>query len=123
MRTIRIKKDELRTIVANNARVHAQEFQAAFSAWAVAQGDKLAAAIRKLGSPDFVPANASDLVGSLVLAPPHDHSDDYSRVLRMLDLSADDVIELQEGEYVQYVEDEWGWKRSFKAITSSYIGG
>ena len=120
MKSIRIKKDELRTIVADNARAHAQEFLSAFDAWRVAQGNKLASAQIALAS--AVPDQAQKLVGSIVLMPPTDHSDEYARVLRMLDHSADDVIELEEHEYVQYVEDEWGWKRSFKALTGSYIG-
>jgi hypothetical protein len=52
-------------------------------------------------------------------APKH-HLDEYDRALAMLQMSVNAEVTLQEHEFQQLVMDEWGWKREFQAITSSY---
>ena len=53
---------------------------------------------------------------------PDDHTDDYDTVLGMLDMSEDETVVLSFIEYRQYVEDQWGWKQHFTAVTSNYTG-
>lgn len=55
------------------------------------------------------------------LPVPEDHTDDYDRVIEMLDWHLDDEFILSEIDFQQYVRDEWGWARSFAANTSSYL--
>ena len=55
------------------------------------------------------------------LPEPEDHTDDYDRAIGMLGMSVDDTVDLTLDEYRQYVEDEWGWQRSFASNTASYV--
>ena len=48
----------------------------------------------------------------------------YNRAIRMLELSVDEIIEVEEDVFNQLVLDEWSWKRSFMVANSTYkIGG
>lgn len=54
---------------------------------------------------------------------PVSYENDYKRAIRMLELSVEDVIEVEEDVFNQLVLDEWSWKRSFTAATMSYKAG
>jgi hypothetical protein len=45
---------------------------------------------------------------------------DYDRVLKMLDMTTDEVVVLSEDDFAQYVMDEWQWKEQFSQINSTY---
>lgn len=117
MKTVRIEKTKLVEILTANATTHRQEWDVAIAAWQKAQGAKLEAAYRDLES-----APGSFKFLEYHLSRPEDHSDDYARALKKLSLSADDVIELDAGEYQTYVEDEWSWQRAHKHLVGTYAG-
>lgn len=56
-------------------------------------------------------------------ASPKSYEDSYRRGIRMLELSVDDVIEVQEDVFNQLVLDEWQWKHAFEASSSMYKSG
>jgi hypothetical protein len=51
---------------------------------------------------------------------PVSYADSYNRAIRMLELSVDTVIELEEQIFNQLVLDEWSWKRTFVANATMY---
>lgn len=54
---------------------------------------------------------------------PVSYESSYKRAIRMLELSVDEIIEVEEDVFNQLVLDEWDWKRSFTASTMSYKVG
>lgn len=56
-------------------------------------------------------------------AAPVSYENDYARAIRMLELSVEEIIEVEEDVFNQLVLDEWSWKRSFTASTMSYKVG
>ncbi len=55
---------------------------------------------------------------------PLTYESSYTRAIRMLELSVDDTIEVEEDVFNQLVLDEWSWKRSFITSNASYkVGG
>lgn len=56
------------------------------------------------------------------IVEPIDQTSDYDRVIRMLQMSVDEKVELTEQQFAQYVMDDWSWKQQFTASTSQYIG-
>ena len=56
-------------------------------------------------------------------AAPTSYEQSYKRAERMLELSVEDVIEVEEDVFNQLVLDEWDWKRSFTASTMAYKVG
>jgi hypothetical protein len=55
------------------------------------------------------------------LPEPEDHTDDYDRVLTMIEMSINDTVELSENEFAMYVMDQWDWKQSFTESTYRYL--
>ena len=56
----------------------------------------------------------------ITLPMPEDHTDDYDRVIQMIEWSLDAEVWLDGHEFDQYVRDEWGWKAAFLATASTY---
>lgn len=54
---------------------------------------------------------------------PSNHSDDYNRAIRMVELSAHELFSLSEKEFAQYVMNDWAWRQDFLASNSLYLSG
>jgi hypothetical protein len=52
---------------------------------------------------------------------PEDHTRDYDRVLRMLDLDERDQMELTEQETAWFIMDDWEWKRQWNTSNTAYL--
>ena len=58
------------------------------------------------------------------LVRPMNQTSDYDRVLAMLDamqLADQELIELEENDFSQYVMDEWNWKQQFTVSNAFYL--
>jgi hypothetical protein len=53
---------------------------------------------------------------------PQDFTEAYDRVLDQLETTVDEIVELTDAEFRQYLRDEWGWQHEFAASTSTYLG-
>jgi len=51
---------------------------------------------------------------------PKDHSEDYKKAIRMIEMTTDEVIELTESQFDKLVMDNWGWKSDLIATSSVY---
>lgn len=54
------------------------------------------------------------------LTAPVNQTKDYDRVIKMIEMGIDEVIELDEEEFSQYVLDQWQWQKSFAASNKLY---
>jgi len=54
------------------------------------------------------------------LHQPVDQTADYDRIIGMLEMSTDIVINLTETEYQSYVLDKWDWKANFIISNAGY---
>lgn len=57
---------------------------------------------------------------SVSLPVPQDHTADYDRVIKMLDMSVDDNVTLDEQAFAEYVMDDWGWQKQFLSDSAAY---
>ncbi len=116
MRTVNLDKEELLKIVRANKEKHIVEYAEAVEDYKVA-AVKIAKMNLKL-------ANTGDMVSIAKIqsmpAAPTSYEDSYTRSIRMLELSVDKVIELEETIFNQLVLDEWNWKRTFAASSAMY---
>lgn len=116
MRSVKINKSELLTIVRENKEKHVREFNESVE-------DYKAAAI-KVAQEHVELAATGDLdkIAKIKAMPsrPSSYEDSYTRAIRMLELSVEDVIELEEDIFNQLVLDEWTWKHSFVASSALY---
>lgn len=113
MQVVRIRAEELQAVIRENRSKHIKEADEAQVDYRIALVSKLEELLAS--------AKAGDIVAHVISLPvPQDHRREYDRVLRMLELSADEVVELQQQEFVQYVLDEWSWKQAFAITNSTY---
>lgn len=54
------------------------------------------------------------------LAMPEDHTDEYDTVIGMLELDINETVLLDMTQYRQWVQDQWGWQRSFTTTNAYY---
>jgi len=57
---------------------------------------------------------------SIHVPSPEDHTQDYDNAIEMLEMSVDDVIELDSDAFMAFYKDQWGWKKQFLASNSGY---
>ena len=116
MKSVRINTNELFQIVEDNKVKHAREYIEAVKDYKDA--------VLTIAANNFEIAETQDTDEFKKLKrfpnPPTSYEHEYDRALKMLDLSVDDITELDSNVFNQLVLDEWGWKDSFTALNASY---
>jgi hypothetical protein len=123
MEIIKVGRVHLLDTMRKNREAHAEEFALAEKGYWLKMEEGLAKAlkeVRKHG--EFV---NKDLFRSIPYIPgsrPENHTHDYDVVIKMLEFSVDDVIELDRAKFQAYVMDNWQWSGTVKATNSFYAG-
>ena len=113
MHEVTVKRSELIEIVRQNRQRHRNVFERAldgYRAQVIAQLESSLAKARR----------GERIQQRVTLEEPRDQTKDYDRVIRMLELSTDDEITLTQGEFAQYVMDDWRWSEQFALMASTY---
>lgn len=116
MRAITVDKAALATKLTENMQTHHEH-------WHQAMGH-YEAKVREwfeVNLSNIIEGKWAEIQRSCPYPVPEDHTDDYERVLDMLKWDLGNTYELSEGDFDQYVNDNWGWQRSFAANTMSYL--
>ncbi len=116
MRSVKVEKNELLKIVRENKKKHVKEFDES-----VKDYKKGAIAIAKKHV-ELAKTGDLDEIAKIKAMPqkPVSYEKDYDRAIRMLELSVEDTIELEEDIFNQLVLDEWQWKHQFTATSALY---
>ena len=116
MKTVKVNRDELLDIVRGNKEKHITDYNESVEDY------KKAVVI--LSNSNLKLAKSGDLnkISKIerIPAAPVSYENSYTRAIRMLELSIDPVIELEENIFNQLVLDEWSWKSSFQVSGSLY---
>ena len=116
MRDVKMNKSELLTIVRENKEKHIADYNESVE-------DYKKAAI-KLAEDNLKLAQTGDIdaIAKMRTVPqkPTSYEDAYIRAIRMLELSVEEVIEIEEQVFNQLVLDEWHWRNAFVASASLY---
>ena len=114
MKTVKVKRAALLERMTKNRDVHSKTFTDAmvgFRAACIAEAEENLRKMRTPGGPINVFLQADR---------PSDHTDDYNRVIQMVEMSVDETLELDDREFRMYVMDEWQWKVNFDNTVSKY---
>ena len=113
MEQVNVKRLELLEIVKKNLKKHREEYITACKdfkkAGQIALQKKLA---------QFKTGRTKDF--SIHLVAPVNHFDEYMTAIRMLELSCNQAIQLQEHEFMRLVMDKWEWKHEFMTNNMEY---
>ena len=52
---------------------------------------------------------------------PTDHTDDYDRAISMLEYSTEDIVEITDNEFDQFVLNKWDWSGLFGDTYTDYM--
>jgi len=113
MQNVKVRKSDLMTVVESNREKHITEFNSAKKIF-------IEDAIEKLQDMLTTAQKNGRIIQNLGLTEPISYVQEYDTAIKMLQMSTEDVIELTQQEFQQYVEDQWSWKRNFVASTSIY---
>lgn len=116
MRSVKMHRLQLLGIVIENKKKHVKEFLEAV--------DDYKSAVKKIAETNLKIASGGDLAEMAQAkhwpSAPVSYANEYDRAIRMLELSVEDTIELEEDIFNQLVLDEWNWKHSFVASATMY---
>jgi len=116
MNSVKMNRKELLKIVKENQKKHVAQYEESVVDYKVA--------VVKLAKANLKLANTGDLAEIRKMKnridAPQSYEDNYTRAIRMLELSVEDVIEIEEHIFNQLVLDEWGWKQQFTAMSAMY---
>ncbi len=113
MQAVTVDRTKLLTTLKNNREKHVEEYHKAVEGYSVA-------AMRQLKEQLIQLTDKKSHRIVLTEYPPEDHTPDYDRALRMLEMSVQNHIVLTYQEFAQYVDDNWQWKHNFVASVSKY---
>ena len=116
MRSVRIKTDELLSVLKQNREKHIAEYE-------LARDEHVADVIKVMSANLKQAKRGGEIVYYINLPVPQSYQDSYDTAIKMLEMSSDHVVELSQNEFQQYVEDKWVWKDAFVAATKQYVSG
>lgn len=114
MKDVTVHKNELLDTLGRNRREHRAQFEAALEGY---KERCLALLEDKLAE---LRAGRTPLL-QFGLPVPQDHTPDYDRIIRMVEMEVGETITLDQASFAQYVMDDWTWKREFAATSSFYL--
>jgi len=116
MKQVRVKKEELLSILRKNKAEHRDIFlkaQVKFREAAIEELDRMLKAARE-GQP-FVLERIARLI------QPKDYTGEYDRAIKMLEMSVDTAVEVTAQEFQNFVQDVWNWSRDWALSNSKYV--
>ena len=117
MQTVRIEKERLRDTIKSNMEAHITDYNEAMEGYREAFDKRLMSMRKELKKGGLPNPFISDL------PKPSEHTNEYEQVLKMLDFSVDETIELSHDDFANYVLDDWNWKQTFSTTNLSYKKG
>lgn len=114
MNSVEVKKSELLEVVKKNRDNHRAVFLKA-------QEGYRKAVIKELDDMLEQARKGDKIKRAVTLEAPHDHTGEYDEVIAMLEMSVDNLIELQRQEFNQYVLDKWSWSEYDFANKTAYL--
>jgi len=111
---VTVTKTELLKVLEANRATHRETFIAAQSGFRARVIEELD---RRLAE-----ARAGHHVDLMIRLPePEDHTEDYDREIRMLQMHTGDTVTVGAHLFDQIVMDRWGWSTSFNTTNSAYL--
>lgn len=108
-----VKKEDLTNTLKLNRDNHRQAFEEAVAGYRKRAIELLEEHIKRISDGKVERVLVS-------LPEPEDHTDDYNRIITMLEWTVFDTVELPMREFDMYVRDNWNWKGEFIATSQMY---
>lgn len=114
MKKVTINQNELLVILRENRDTHKTEYEDAYAGYLETCIEALEKILKEFKNGKCETVEWTEF-------PPLTQVKDYDRVIRMLELSVDNEIELTSDEFANFVQDDWYWKENWTLANSNYI--
>lgn len=118
MKTVTVKKTELLKTLKKNKKSHKEDYDLSWKEFKKRATENFEARLKQVKN--LRKGQHIELWVNLEL--PEDHTSDYDRAIEMLEWEVGDEVTLQEHEFAQFVQDQWGWSGKFAATNQMYTG-
>lgn len=115
MKTIKVNKNELLTVLKKNKEQHVKEYKKALRGYRIQAAESLTKELKNI-------KDGRDFNTYFSLSKPVSYEKEYATVIGMLEMDLLTEVELDMTEFTKYVNDDWSWKSSFSASNSTYLG-
>lgn len=115
MEKVKVRTAGLVEVLKANRQKHVEEYKEAVRQFRMRACEALKRELEKA-------INGKKFETNLGMTRPVSHEKDYDLVIRMLELSVDEITILDPSDFNQFVNDEWSWKPSFRSSTTYYGG-
>lgn len=113
MKTIKISKKKLLHQIQKNLQEHKFIYNEAMESWQTKVRLALADALEQA-------RKETKFITDLELMEPECHIDEYENIIERINWHEEDIIELDQREFNQFILDKWDWQYSFLTTASSY---
>jgi len=116
-----IKKDALLKALKENLKLHDElHGEAVEKFWERVAADFEAKVTEARGLITNQQLDRGRVSIGISFSKPENHAKDYQAVIKMIEMEVEDVIELDEHEFRQYVLNDWNWKDEFLTSNAMY---
>lgn len=113
MDRVTVKKDALLEALRTNREAHQGIFDEAVEGYQQEAERRLKAHLKEVRSGKMKQV-------AVFLDVPVNHTKDYDRIIKMVEMSVDDEIVLTQQNFSAFVMDDWTWKQQFLTSNSTY---
>jgi len=114
-RIIKVKKADLIAKIQENKAKHIEAYAKAVIAYKKEALKQLTDLIQKV--------EGGDMKVRLELTTPVDNKDNYDKIIDMFNWEVEDIVELEQSEFNEYVQDETDFARIALHSNSMYLAG
>lgn len=111
-RTIKVKKSDLIAKIKENKKNHIADYKQAVVAYKKEAIKQLKDLTER--------AKSGEMNLQLKLITPIDNSVNYDKILSMFEWEVDDIVELDQNEFTEYVNDETSFAVQAKMLNATY---
>lgn len=115
--SVNVKRSELLEILKKNREQHKLDYKEAVEGYRGAKIKALEEALEKVKTEE----NPEKTSLNVSLNKPVNYVSEYTQIIDMLEMSVDEIINLDSDSFQAYIKDNWSWKRSFMLSNSSYM--
>lgn len=108
-----VYRERLLEVLRSNRSIHAETFQKAMKGYTRETIKELEQKLADVKA-------GKEIQRHMINVAPACHTDEYDEVIGLLEMSDQETLILDQSLYRQYVKDDWGWKQSWVASTSTY---
>jgi hypothetical protein len=113
MKTVKVRKEEALAILKRNRAEHREIFEEAVEGYRKAVTAHLEHMLADIKA-------GKRIEHQIRLAQPTDQTKEYDRAIKMLEMSVDDEIELDERSFANFIMDDWSWMDQFLLSNTRY---